>query len=714
MKKILFEIYKALEKPNQSRYGVIVQNTILAIIVVNIFVSFSSHLFSFSDTIVYLFGIIEYVTVVFFLFELSLRYITIGHNTRYSGIKGRLIFTWTPFILIDIVSLLPYLITGVQADLVIARAVRFLRFLKVFKLLRMKNVIKKFFSIGAFVTSSIWAQIFVLLLLSMSIVSMFSFVYSGDDTSLNIFLGPGAIVSAKGAIETSFGILELLLGLIIGGALISIITGLMSSITNNVKNGFHPYRGKNHIVIINQNQKLEFILKEISYYYEESEQIQDVVIFLPFVDNIEVFKQGLRKYPNLEIVLIAGDELNWNSYKKTNINYARKILMLKDESKKVQNLNIKIAKFLTTHKNFTNKDIQFVIETQRGAYYDDVYDKIFEPTSLTYTLVEHNEIMQQFLNHSIIEPYYFKIFLNLLSFKDYDFYRIKASKVVDKNTTFEHAYMALGNGVLIGIRRHKDNYKLMLNPPLDTPIHPNDELVLLLKSELEYRLKKRKIPNTKSIKIVKPTLKSTQKICIVGTDEIIKIEEIGKFLTQDSIDSIQYKATKDGNYIDQVFWDDIIKSNYDIVILNLEDDLEFMLSLFLKSTFKNNEKFLKSIVNIIHSPIIARLLKGKDTQSNIILSEKLVGEYITQAMFNHKIVDVFDEITQPYGSEFYLLSIDKYAQLFDMTFYELKTNLIKHNMIYIGVIKNAEFIPNYKNFDDKNGMEHIVVLTQGY
>ncbi len=283
---MLFEIYKALEKPNQSRYGVIVQNTVLAIIVVNIFVSFSSHLFSFSDTIVYLFSIIEYVTVVFFLVELSLRYITIGHNSHYSGIKGKVLFTWTPFILIDIISLLPYFITGIQADLLLARAVRFLRFLKVLKLLRMKDVVKKFFSIGAFTTSSIWAQIFVLLLTSMFIVSLFSFIYGGDNTSLNIFLGPGAIVDAEGIVEKGFGVLELMLGLIIGGALISIITGLMSSITNNVKNGFHPYRGKNHIVIINQNQKLEFILKEISYYYEESEQIQDVVIFLPFVDNI--------------------------------------------------------------------------------------------------------------------------------------------------------------------------------------------------------------------------------------------------------------------------------------------------------------------------------------------------------------------------------------------------------------------------------------------
>jgi voltage-gated potassium channel len=80
------------------------------------------------------FDSIELGTVSFFTFELLLRYIVIGNQTEYKGLKGRVKFTFTPFTLIDILSILPTFLTlfGFNSSFL-----RILRLFRVFKLFRM-------------------------------------------------------------------------------------------------------------------------------------------------------------------------------------------------------------------------------------------------------------------------------------------------------------------------------------------------------------------------------------------------------------------------------------------------------------------------------------------------------------------------------------------------------------------------------------------------
>lgn len=80
------------------------------------------------------FDIIELSTVSFFTFELFLRYIAIGNQLEYKGLRGRIKFTFTPFALIDILSILPTFLTlfGFNSSFL-----RILRLFRVFKLFRM-------------------------------------------------------------------------------------------------------------------------------------------------------------------------------------------------------------------------------------------------------------------------------------------------------------------------------------------------------------------------------------------------------------------------------------------------------------------------------------------------------------------------------------------------------------------------------------------------
>ena len=147
-----------------------------------------------------------------------------------------------------------------------------------------------------------------------------------------------------------------------------------------------------------------------------------------------------------------------------------------------------------------------------------------------------------------------------------------------------------------------------------------------------------------------------------------------------------------------------------MVILNLEDYFEFTLTMYLRHHYKDDEKFLNTIVNIVHDPIYEKLLYRKEAKNHTILSDKITAEYIAQSTFNPYMIDIFKEITHSHGNEFYTLDKSEYNNLYHLDIFNLKHQLLENDMTYIGAIIDDNFTINSK---DVAKFEKIVVLAQG-
>ncbi len=126
-------LYDCLENPQNSRWGIATQSIIIFMITLNIVGMSLDTVAELHNTYRDWFDFIEVGTVTFFTFELLLRYIVIGNQSEYKGLKGRVKFTFTPFTLIDILSILPTFLTlfGFNSSFL-----RILRLFRVFKLFR--------------------------------------------------------------------------------------------------------------------------------------------------------------------------------------------------------------------------------------------------------------------------------------------------------------------------------------------------------------------------------------------------------------------------------------------------------------------------------------------------------------------------------------------------------------------------------------------------
>jgi len=189
------------------------------------------------------------VTVFFFIVELLARYIAIGVDKRFRGVIGRVKYTFQFYTLIDIISIMPFFL--LSYNLSYLRIIRLIRFVRILKLIRMKKIIKKFISINAFASSNLATQSIVLISASAFLIYLFSYAYGSFSKSAMVFLDPPQIAELHSNFHVFIGIIELIVGLFIGGALISIITSALGEIVKSISSGYFTYKESGHIVIIN-------------------------------------------------------------------------------------------------------------------------------------------------------------------------------------------------------------------------------------------------------------------------------------------------------------------------------------------------------------------------------------------------------------------------------------------------------------------------------
>ncbi len=129
---MLNTIYLILEKPSQHKVGKYINQYIFALIVISIISFFLSTVKDYSQYS-NIFNTIEHMVMIIFSIELLLRFIAIGEDPRYEGIRGRLKYLKEPFVIIDILVLLPYYLVLSGVELVFLRALRVLRIVKLLR-----------------------------------------------------------------------------------------------------------------------------------------------------------------------------------------------------------------------------------------------------------------------------------------------------------------------------------------------------------------------------------------------------------------------------------------------------------------------------------------------------------------------------------------------------------------------------------------------------
>ena len=210
-----------------------------------------------------------------------------------------------------------------------------------------------------FALSGVIKQLSVVIVFGLVIVLISGLFIGSIEKSYMVFVDPPALSLMK---DKPFNLLYsfflMMLGLIVTGFVISVLSASLENTFRDVKKGRLKYLGSGHSIIINSNHKILKILQEINLLHKCNGDYHDVVIFIKSDNTIEKLQAEILKevYEHLHIFIRYGDTLSWQRYNELSIKSVNSIIILGcDEIKDPfvrDNNNLRIMNLLFSNEKF--------------------------------------------------------------------------------------------------------------------------------------------------------------------------------------------------------------------------------------------------------------------------------------------------------------------------------------------------------------------------
>ncbi|MCH6255321.1 ion transporter [Puniceicoccaceae bacterium K14] len=159
-------VYNALEEQGEElAAGRWIRIVLLTLILLNVFFVVLQSVESINDRYSQSFYYFELFSVVIFGIEYLVRIWAINAGEKYRGAWGRLRYVFSPLALIDLFSILPFVLSMGFVDLRFLRIARLFRLLRVFKIGRYSNTLRKFSEVAVDTRSEMMLTFLTMLLL---------------------------------------------------------------------------------------------------------------------------------------------------------------------------------------------------------------------------------------------------------------------------------------------------------------------------------------------------------------------------------------------------------------------------------------------------------------------------------------------------------------------------------------------------------------------
>ena len=561
--------------------------------------------------------------------------------------------------------------------------------------------------------------------------------YTVFSDMLNISLSPSLVLDGS-PIAIIINIIAAVIGLVFLGALIGMISSIIESKISDLKRGKSVVIESNHSVFLGWSNKLRTAIVELSE--SNRSMTHSSIVILAAKDKVFMEEELIPEIPHwskTDVICRSGDPSYDIDLRMVSVSTARSIVLLSTEDVNSDSIVLKRALALQKDKTITCPIIAEV-HSAENAEAIKLLDK--------FTVIQPKNFIMRVIAQTIKEPGLSKLYYELLSFRGKEIYFWPpthdsndssnksnfAKNFVGK--TFKEIVFNFSSSSVIGIasNEEKDKKEIKILPDFSTIIKDNDQLILI--SEDDSTIGKVKgfysplisNPQIQSAVIKEPKLK--KHVTIIGWNSWthILIEELNAQLEKgseidilfndkikhhpDELFSSKYQnlkitikplKTSNKEYLSQVNW---TKTN-SVIILSYRDDFEIqeadsltLMNFTHIKSHRDTNQFNFNICCELLDPKNQRLIEG-DRDDEFITGEELIAKYLVQLSENKYLKEVYTDLLDDSGAEFYLRSASTYLNNFDseVTFGELVNEGLKRNEIVIG-IHDRKYIDDITSF----------------
>lgn len=578
------------------------------------------------------------------------------------------------------------------------------------KLHRFLRYLRSLLSPDGFAQASVWEQLATIFIFGAIVIVFLSPALGDISTSYRIFADPSTFADAQGPLQVFFGLVQMIFGLILFSFIVSVLSAALIELVADIKGGRLPFRKSGHILIVNYNVKLPLILDEFNLRAQRRDVVEDVVLLFAEPEIVSDFHTHLEKerWSHLEVYIRQGDLLTFNTFERQGVFRAlAMVVLLPDHMESTfaaDNFNLKLLTTLVNRGEFfahledrqnLRQPMKCSIELSNNADCRDIALAITSKDSgPMFSVITPNDVIGHVLARAMVDVVYYNVFFETLSFQGTNVNFIDPSLFPDfdsaSETPFEQLMFDFTGGILIGYScvdaSGRFNLKLC---PFGQPLATTDWLLFLTDDakRLHYSPAEpqRQLPHPE---IIPPNEQSSKRICVIGA--AWPVAPVTRFIDTASrafLADAQYVFDDPTEYFTPAFQQLLHDGDFENIIINLDDELGFRLTMLLFAAPNRDKAFLAKIVTVLKDPQIEKLLNQRVFQCRTLLSHKLAAKYISQLSFQKNLDILFTELTYPEGAEFNLLEVGKHIPAHLLTNpIELKRLLAAHQMIYVGIV----------------------------
>ncbi len=583
----------------------------------------------------------------------------------------------------------------------------------------MKLLIKKYYNKLQewFVLKDELSQLFIVITVSTVIILTSGIFLGSMKDSYLLFLDPTELFSIEHSLYTFLlSFILMISGLIMLGFVISVISSSMENTIRKIRMGKLNYIGSGHTIIINYNSILFDILEELNISYKDIKKKHEIVILTDKNDKVEFILDKLKRknYQSLKIYVRNGDIHSIQRYKELSILSVKSIIIIGDEDIEDEylrdNNNLKIVNSLYLNKDFHQEinerrekliPIKSIVMFSNNSYFKNIITKL---TNKNFLAIAPKEVLNSILNISMINANFYNIWSELLSFNGYELYFVdpKSHKLI--NQSYKNIILRQENGLLIGISRNiKSKYEILLNC-FNEIILDSDWLIFIALNENKISFKTDTNIGTDISQhyIIQPKETITKNILILGNKRELQENSFlqkGNACTRVNENSI--------DLFSEEFYRLALKE-YDTIVLNINDEILYRISLFLITNFTQEE--MEPFIFLVDNSLIAKHLKNAKIK-NTIVSSILFSKYITQVSRQVTLNNVYEMLFAKEKADINIIDISELSDELKNNLDLLKNELINHKITYLGTVTNKDNIL----FESKTlkNMKHIIVFSEG-
>jgi len=604
-------------------------------------------------------------------------------------------------------------------------------------LLRNRRVrrLRRFLTPDGFALAPVWMQLGAIFVGSALLILLLSPLIGSLALSYRLFTDPSSYGEIEGLLPIIPGLVQVMFGLILFSFIISVLSAALEQLLARIKGGRLPYRKSGHILIVNYNAKLPLMLDEIDQRAGRTQRVEDVVLLFGNQDTVDLFCAQLdaERWSNLEVFIRQGDLMAAETYREVGILAAFGVVILASDGETdpfaCDNTNLKILTALVNDRAFYDRliacqrarqPVKCSIELSSQTYSREIARSLTRAQGQQlFAVVSPGEVIGSVLSRSITDIAYYKTYFEILSFYGHNVQFVEQRRFsaagVAPGASFHQLVLGFSGGTLIGYSRTDADAQLQLRLcPFAEPLQATDWLLFITRDAQAITYAPDPVGVVeRSASIRPPSEIQSRRLCIIGSTW--PVENLENFLDQESRDALgssHFVFEKMEDYFAPGFVAELRATEYDNIIINLDDDAGFRLTLHLITACAEDDPFLAKVVTVLSDPVIEGLLNKNSKYRNTVLSHKLAAKYIAQLTYQKNLEKLYTELAFPEGAEFNLLDVDTHiprSLLSDPV--ALRRSLAAHELIYVGIVDEKKTV----HFDAVSlaGARQVLVLSRG-